>query len=109
MERTKAHTAAPFDANVRCALAESFVAMGEKPQAAALVEKVEDLHYRVGRWHSLHALLFPDAPDVARQFQMGISLDPMEPLVACEEKLAPELPKDPLRAAICEMARRAPH
>jgi hypothetical protein len=52
--------------------------------------------------------LFPDVPDVDRQFQMGISLDPMEPLVACEEKSAPELPKNPLRAAICEMARRAP-
>ena len=108
MERTKAHTAAPFDANVRCALAESFVAMDEKRQAASLVEKVEDVHYRVGRWHSLHALLFPDAPDVERQFQMGISLDPMEPLVACEEKIAPELPKNPLRSAICEMARRVP-
>lgn len=108
IERTKAHTAAPFDANVRCALAESLVAMGEKPKAASLVEKIEDVHYRVGRWHSLHALLFPDGADVERQLQMGISLDPMEPLVACEEKPAPELPKDPLRAAICEMARRAP-
>lgn len=109
MERTKAHTAAPFDANVRCALAESLVAMNEMQRAGALVEKIEDVHYRVGRWHSLHGLLFPDAPDVEHQFQMGISLDPMEPLVSCEEKPAPELPKDPLRAAICEMARRAPH
>lgn len=109
IERTKAHSVAPFDANVRCALAESLVAMGDKSKATALVEKIEDVHYRVGRWHSLHALLFPDAPDVERQFQMGISLDPMEPLVSCEEKPAPELPKDPLRAAICEMARRVPH
>ena len=104
----KAHDAAPFDANVRCALAESFVAMGEKTKAAALVERIEDVHYRVGRWHSLHGLVFSDAQDVDRQFRMGLSLDPMEPLVACEEKPAPELPKDPLRAAICEMARRVP-
>lgn len=109
MERTKAHTMAPFDANVRCALAESLVAMKETERARTLVEKIDDVHYRVGRWHSLHALLFPDAPDVERQFQMGLSLDPMEPMVSCEEKPAPELPKDPLRAAICEMARRAPH
>lgn len=109
LERTKAHTAAPFDANVRCALAESLVAMSEKERARSLVEKIEDVHYRIGRWHSLHGLLFPDAPDVERQFQMGISLDPMEPLVSCEEKPTPELPKDPLRSAICEMARRAPH
>ncbi|HMY19176.1 MAG TPA: hypothetical protein PKA58_22785, partial [Polyangium sp.] len=109
MERTKAHTMAPFDANVRCALAESLVAMKETERARSLVEKIDDVHYRVGRWHSLHALLFPDAPDVERQFQMGLSLDPMEPMVSCEEKPAPELPKDPLRAAICEMARRAPH
>ncbi|MBK9262520.1 MAG: hypothetical protein IPM54_22285 [Polyangiaceae bacterium] len=108
IERTKAHAAAPFDANVRCALAESFVAMGEKQNAASLVERIEDVHYRVGRWHSLRGLLFPDASDVDRQFRMGISLDPMEPLVACEEKTSPELPKDPLRAAICEMARRVP-
>lgn len=108
IERLKAHTAAPFDANVRCALAESFVAMKEQEKAMALVEKIDDVHYRVGRWHSLHGLLFSDTPDVDRQFQMGLSLDPMEPLVACEEKAAPELPKDPLRAAICEMARRVP-
>jgi hypothetical protein len=108
IERAKAHDAAPFEANVRCALAESFVAMGEKSKAAALVERIEDVHYRVGRWHSLHGLLFMDSQDVDQQFRMGISLDPMEPLVACEEKPAPDLPKDPLRAAICEMARRVP-
>jgi hypothetical protein len=108
MERLKAHTAAPFDANVRCALAESFVAMNEKEKAMALVEKIDDVHYRVGRWHSLHGFLFADKPDAERQFQMGLSLDPMEPLVACEEKVAPAMPKDPLRAAICEMARLVP-
>lgn len=108
IERSKALDAAPFDANVRCGLAESLVAMGDKQHAATLVERIEDVHYRVGRWHSLRGLLFGDAQDVDREFRMGISLDPMDAMVACEEKPLPELPKDPLRRAICEMARSVP-
>ena len=38
----------------------------------------------------------------------AVALDPLDRDVACEEKAAPELPSDPLRAAICEAARRAP-
>ncbi len=108
IERARAHELAPADANVRCALAESLLAMNDKQNAAPLVQRIEDVHYRVGRWHSLNGLLHPDTTDPDRPFRWGISLDPIEPLVACEEKLPPELPKDPIRAAICEMARRVP-
>ena len=74
-------------------------------QRAAILERV---HGRVGRWWSLHGLLHPDKEPPDQSFGFGIALDPLTPEVACEEKLAPELPKDALRAAICEVARRIP-
>lgn len=93
---------------MRCYLAASLVAAGEKAGAAPFVEKVDDVHNRHGRWWSLHGLLHPDVERPDQAFSFGVALDPLASEVACEEKLAPELPKDPLRAALCEAARRVP-
>ncbi|MRG94048.1 hypothetical protein [Polyangium spumosum] len=108
IERARAHALVPHEPSVRCHLAESLLAMGDTQNAAPLVERIEDVHNRFGRWHSLNGLLHPDPIDLDRPFRFGIALDPLEPAVACEEKVAPELPKDPIRAAICEAARRVP-
>jgi len=108
IERARAHTLVPFEATVRAHLAESLISMGDTQNAAPLVERVEDVHGRFGRWFSLNGLLHPDPIDLDRPFRLGIALDPLEPSVACEEKPAPELPKDAIRSAICEAARRAP-
>lgn len=108
LERARAYELIPHEATVRCHLAESLLALGEKDKAAPLVERIEDIHGRVGRWHSLNGLLHPDATDPDRPFRLGLALDPLEPQVACEEKAVPELPKDAIRAAICEAARRVP-
>ena len=108
IERARAHALIPHEASVRCHLAESLLATGDTQNAAPLVERIDDVFNRFGRWHSLNGLLHPDTSDLDRPFRFGIALDPLEPAVACEEKAAPDLPKDAIRAAICEAARRMP-
>jgi len=107
IELTRAQALVPGDGTVRCALAEALINGGDRAAAAPLVEKAEDLHTHFGRFWSLHGLLFPSM-DQERSFSLGIALDPLEPAVACEEKSSPELPKDAIRAALCEAARRVP-
>jgi len=106
VEHARAHALIPHEASVRCWLAESLLATGDKANAAPLVQRVEELHDRVGRWWSLHGLLFAD--DAVRSFDLGVAHDPLDASVACEEKASPELPNDPIRAALCEAARRVP-
>jgi len=109
IELGRAQVLVPNDASVRCFLAAAMVSDGDKAGAAPLVDKTEDLHNRFGRWWSLHGLLHPEpAADAERGFGYGLSLDPLDPWVACEEKAAPEVPRDAIRKAICEAARRAP-
>jgi hypothetical protein len=107
IELARGQSMAPFDASLRCYLAATLLAQGYRDNAAALVEKVEDIHGGYGRWWSLHGLL-THGDDAETSFTRGVAIDPLDPNVACEEKSSPDLPKDPVRAAICEMARRAP-
>jgi hypothetical protein len=106
-EIQRAQALVPTDASIRCGLAAELLAVGDRADASMLVEKVEDIHGRHGRWWSLHGLLHPE-PDEGRSFSFAIALDPLDREVGCEEKAAPDLPKDPIRAAICEAARRVP-
>jgi hypothetical protein len=109
IELGRAQALVPTDASVRCWLAAELLGTGDRANAAMLVEKVEDVHGRFGRWWSLHGLLHPSAePDADRSFSFGIALDPLDRDVGCEERAAPELPADPIRAAICAAARRVP-
>jgi hypothetical protein len=107
IELGRAEPLVPADATVRCYLAEALVGVGDRQNATLLVEKVDDLHTRFGGWWSMHGLLHPE-PEGDRSFALGIALDPLTPGVACEEKPIPDLPADPLRAALCEAARRLP-
>jgi hypothetical protein len=109
IELSRAQALVPADPSVRCWLAAELLGTGDRADAAMLVDKVEDVHSRFGRWWSLHALLHPEpVADAERAFGFGIALDPLDRNVGCEEKQAPEAPADPLRSAICEAARRAP-
>jgi tetratricopeptide (TPR) repeat protein len=108
IELSRAQALAPDEASLRCALAASLLAYGRRESALPLVEDPAEVHDRVGRFFSLHGLLHPDAPDPDRAFRLAIALDPLAPPVACEEKAAPERPIDPLRAALCDAARRRP-
>lgn len=106
-QHARAQALAPAEPSVRCYLAASLLASGERASAAPLVEKPADVHGRFGRWWSLHGLLH-GGDDAERAFAGAIALDPFDPAIACEEKLPPELPGDPLRAALCEASRRIP-
>jgi hypothetical protein len=106
-ELARAQVLVPADASIRCFLAAALLAQGDRTAAAPWVEKINDVHGGQGRWWSLHGLLFADR-DAAQSFSYGVALDPLDPPVACEEKAAPELPADPIRAALCEAARRVP-
>jgi hypothetical protein len=108
-ELQRAQALVPTDASVRCWLAAQLVATGDRANAAMFVDKVDDVHNKYGRWWSLHGLLHPEpAADADRAFGYAIALDPLDADVGCEEKAAPALPMDPLRAALCEAARRVP-
>lgn len=102
----KAHALIPTESSVRCMFAASLVAAGDTAAATPMVEKVEDIRSGFGRWWSLHGFLHPARADVA--YREALALDPLDPWVACQEKAAPEIPKDPIHAAICEAARRVP-
>ncbi len=108
-ELGRAQTLIPADAAVRCWLAAALLGTGERASAAMYVDKIDDVHNRFGRWWSMHGLLHPEpAADAERAFGFAVALDPLDRDAACEEKTAPDAPKDLLRAAICESARRVP-
>jgi hypothetical protein len=106
-ELAKAQVIVPADASIRCFLAAALLGQGDRAAAAPWVETIEDVHGRQGRWWSLHGLLFAER-EPERSFSYGVGLDPLNPHVACEEKAAPALPGDAIRAALCEAARRIP-
>ncbi|MBW2529780.1 MAG: hypothetical protein JRI23_36725, partial [Deltaproteobacteria bacterium] len=101
----RAFELAPALAPVRCPLASAYLELGDHPSAALLVEHPTDLHQSSARWWSLHDLLFDDQP---RARTVALSLDPLDPQVACEERFPPDLPADPLLRPLCESARRWP-
>jgi predicted Zn-dependent protease len=102
----RAQALAPSDGMLRALLAAALQSDGRLDTAAPLVERARELHSPYGRWWSLHGRLFPDPEqDAERSFALGVSLDPCTPEVACEERLAPELPSDPFRRALCAADR----
>jgi hypothetical protein len=108
IEHAAAQLLIPWDASMRCYLAASLLASSETESARALVARPEEVHGRHGRYWSLHGLLVPPPQGDARAFFLGLANDPLNPDVACEEKLAPETPADPIHKALCEAARRVP-
>lgn len=108
IEHAIAQAIVPWDASVRCYLAASLLGEGQTESAKQLVAKPEEVHGRHGRYWSLHGLLNPPPEGEARAFYLGIASDPMGAEVACEEKVAPLTPVDPIKKALCEAARRVP-
>lgn len=105
-ELVQAFGKVPFAPAVRCAYADALLTQGARAEAAELVTRPLDVHARSGRWWSLHALLAPSHEPLASW--RALSLDPLDPAVACEERPAGQWPEDELRRAICEAARRIP-
>lgn len=108
VQHARAHSLMPAESSVRCYLAAALLAQQDQANAAPLVEQAADIHNRTGRWFSLNGFLHPGTDSGAQSFGIGISFDPLSPPVACEEKLPPLLPTDPIRSALCEAARNKP-
>jgi len=101
---------APFDPLLRHRLASALFALGEKNEAEKLISRIEDVHSEFGPWMALHGgwLAEQGQPDQAQaSFAVGLQLCPLDPEVACEEKLPPEVPDDPHKAPLCQAARSA--
>jgi len=101
---------APFDPLLRHRLASALFALGEQAEAEKLINRMEDVHSEFGPWFSLHGqwLLSQGRTDEAKaSFEAGLQLCPLEPEVACEEKMPPEVPDTPNKAPLCQAARSA--
>jgi hypothetical protein len=105
-EREDALALAPTDARVRASLASSLVRLDRRDDARLLVVDPAEVRNGSGRWWSLRGLLVEDDADRARS--SALARDPLSIEIACEEKPDDQRPSDPDRAAICDMARRAP-
>lgn len=105
-QHARAQLLVPREPSLRAYVAESLVAGGRQADALPLVAKTADVSSSFGAWWTLRGLLHPDT--AAESFPIGVSLDPLRPLVACEAKAPADKPADALRAALCDTARRVP-
>ncbi len=100
----------PFDPLLRHRLATALFALGEKNEAEKLISRIEDVHSEFGPWMALHGRWLAEhgQPEKAEaSFGVGLQLCPLDPEVACEEKLPPEVPDDPHKGPVCQAARSA--
>lgn len=102
------HALEDRDATIRCSLAASLLAKGEKEEAGRLVASAGDIRGPSGRWWSLHGTVGAADAGGADLYRRAIGIDPLDPPVACQERPDAEVPTDPLAAALCQAARRAP-
>jgi hypothetical protein len=101
----RAHALLPSETSVRCLLAEAYAGMGESLVAADAVARPTDISSPSGRWWSLHEIyMLGNALPESRWW--ALASDPLNPAIACEERIVGELPVDPVRRAICEAAWR---
>lgn len=106
---------APSEGTLRARAARWKVAAGDDAGALVALGELSALSAPAAAWYALHGRLRP-APDPAQQknqFELGIALDPLEEVVACEglEGAAgdapdlPPLPRDSAAADLCRAAR----
>jgi hypothetical protein len=99
---------APFDPLLRHRTATVLYAIGAKDEADKLVARSEDIHSEFGPWMALHARWLGEQGDAEKAestFRTGLELCPLDPEVACEEKMPPDLPQGANQAPLCEAAR----
>lgn len=107
----RAHELAPHDAALRHHLARALEGTGHRDEAERLVARIDDVHAEFGPWFALNGRFSRDKgqeADAERSFGVGIRLDPFDDEVACEGKVAPEVPSEALREALCRAARAVP-
>jgi hypothetical protein len=99
---------ASFDPLLLAHLARALYGLGRTEEADALVATQDSIHSEYGRWMANHARFLAThdrAAEAARASQIAVELDPLEPEVACQEKMPPELPDTEVMAALCRAAR----
>ncbi|HKQ70503.1 MAG TPA: hypothetical protein VJT73_14240 [Polyangiaceae bacterium] len=99
---------APFDPLLRHRLASVLFALGRPEEAEKLISRTEDVHSEFGPWLALHSRWLTEkgqteAAEAASQ--VGLQHSPLDPEVACQEKLPPELPNQSTWAPLCQAAR----
>jgi hypothetical protein len=104
---------APYDPLLRHRLATALYAVGKPLEAEKLVSsnsREEDIRSEFGPWMALHARWLAEHGDpdkAAAAYHVGLELCPLDPEVACEEKMPPELPASAEKAPLCQAARSA--
>lgn len=107
----KAHELAPNDASIRCGLAISLEALGQRNEAEPLVSRIEDVHAEIGTWYALHGRYARERgeDEIAKEaFDVGVLLDPLGEEVACEGEKGDAQPAEPRKEALCRAARATP-
>ena len=99
---------APFDPLLRHRLATALIALGQQSEAEKLISRMEDLHSEFGPWMTLHGRWLSaqgQTEQANAAFRTGVELCPLDPEVACEGKLPPEVPESATKAPLCQAAR----
>ena len=101
---------APYDPLLRHRLASVLFALGETEEAEKLVSSMEDVHTEFGPWMAQHARWLASQGErekSATVYRAALEICPLEPEVACEEKLPPEAPDSTDKGPLCQAARSA--
>lgn len=99
---------APFDPLLRHHLAAALYALGKTDEADDLVHKGDQVHSEYGPWLAQHARALErrgQREESEEASRVAIELCPLDPEVACEGKLPPELPASDEGAGLCREAR----
>ena len=100
---------APFDPLLRHRLAAALLSLGQKEEAEKLISRLDDVHSEFGPWMVLHAAWLRDhnePREADAALRTALENSPLDPQVACEGKLPPELPESPTKAALCQATRQ---
>jgi hypothetical protein len=99
---------APFDPLLRHHLAAALDALGRTAEADALVARTDDVHSEYGPWMAMHASYLAQQghpPEAEEASGVAIELSPLDPEVACEGKMPPELPASTEKTELCRASR----
>jgi hypothetical protein len=101
-----AEKSAPREAVIRARFAEALFELGDSADGAALVENVGDVYASEPSWWALRAILIPAETEAASN--AALSLDPLDPKIACGSLDPSVTPSDPARKTLCDEARARP-
>lgn len=105
----KSQEAAPHDAAARARLARPLRALGRIDEADALVDRLDAVRSAHGLFLALHGEWqhrHNDESAAKQAFFHALGQDPLNPLVACELANSEQTPEEPMKAALCRIARQ---